>query len=397
MREFNVGIIGLGSRGTDLTKHIVMPRDYVKVTAICDEYQDRVDAMANHIVAEGGQKPYTTTNWEELIDRGQIDVLFVFTAWENHIPAAIRSMKAGIPVAVEVGGAYSVNQLWHLVQVYEETLTPIMLLENCCYGRTEMMLLNMIDQGVFGDIIHAEGGYLHDLRDEISYGIENRHYRLRNYLKRNSENYPTHELGPIAQMLGINRGNRMLSLISNASGAIGLNSYIKEKKSDDDTLLHARFNQGDVVTTLVTCANGETITLKLDTTLPRYYSRGLLVQGTKGMYNEENDSIFLEGVNDQDHFYWNKHWGNAVEYREKYESETWQRFLNDGVRGGHGGMDWLVFDAFFEALDSNSPMPIDVYDMASWMSITPLSEESLATGQRVAIPDFTNGMWLRRK
>lgn len=396
MKQYKVGIIGLGARGTDLTKHIVMPRDYVTVTAICDIYQDRIDHIADHIVAEGGERPFETTNWEELIDRGEIDLLFVFTAWENHIPAAIRSMRAGIPVAVEVGGAYSIHQLWQLVDTYEETKTPIMLLENCCYGQSEMMLLNMIDQGVFGEIIHCEGGYLHDLRDEVANGVENRHYRLRNYLKRNSENYPTHELGPIAQMLGINRGNRMLSLVSNSSRASGLNAYIDNKKSEDRNLAAARFSQGDVVTTLITCANGETINLKLDTTLPRYYSRGLQVQGTKAMFNEENNSIFIDGEHDTEHFCWHKHWGNANDYREQYESETWKRFLDDGVRGGHGGMDWLVFDAFFEAIDNGTLMPIDVYDMASWMAITPLSEESLATGQRVSIPDFTNGMWLLR-
>lgn len=396
MRNYRVGVIGLGARGHDLVKRIVMPRDYVQITAICDEYQDRVDAIRDLVVAEGGEAPFATLDWRELIDRGEIDVLFVFSAWENHIPAAIRSMKAGIPVAVEVGGAYSINQLWHLVQTYEETKTPIMMLENCCYGQTEMMLLNMVKRGVFGEIVHAEGGYLHDLRDEVGKGEELRHYRLRNYLKRNAENYPTHELGPIAQMMNINRGNRMMTLVSTASRSAGINEWVKQHKADDKQLANATFKQGDVVTTTITCANGETITLKLDTSLPRYYSRGLLVQGTKGMYNEENDSIFLEGEHDTEHFYWSKHWGNAKNYREKYESETWREYLEEGVRGGHGGMDWLVMDAFFEALDKGEAMPIDVYDMAAWMAITPLSEDSIATGQRVSIPDFTNGEWLRR-
>ncbi len=271
------------------------------------------------------------------------------------------------------------------------------MLENCCYGQIEMMLLNMVQQGVLGEIVHAEGGYLHDLRDEVAQGKELRHYRLRNYLSRNAENYPTHELGPIAQMMNINRGNRMMTLVSTASRSAGIDEYIKTKKGDDEQLMAARFNQGDVVTTTITCANGETITLKLDTTLPRYYSRGLLVQGTKGMYNEENNSIFLEGEHDTEHFYWSKHWGNAKNYREQYESKTWRDYLDEGIKGGHGGMDWLVMDAFFEALDKGEAMPIDVYDMAAWMAITPLSEDSIATGQRVSIPDFTNGEWLRRK
>ena len=296
MKNYRVGVIGLGARGHDLVKRIVMPRDYVQIAAICDEYQDRVDAISDLVVAEGGQKPFTTLDWRELIDHGEIDVLFVFSAWENHIPAAIRSMKAGIPVAVEVGGAYSVNQLWHLVQTYEETQTPIMMLENCCYGQIEMMLLNMVQQGVLGEIVHAEGGYLHDLRDEVAQGKELRHYRLRNYLSRNAENYPTHELGPIAQMMNINRGNRMMTLVSTASRSAGIDEYIKTKKADDEQLMAARFNQGDVVTTTITCANGETITLKLDTTLPRYYSRGLLVQGTKASTIQSTSTGASTGV-----------------------------------------------------------------------------------------------------
>lgn len=396
MRNYRVGVIGLGARGADLVKRILSPRETVEIVSICDAYSDRVEAISDFLLAEGKDAPFCTTDWRVLIDRGQIDALFVLSAWENHIPAAVRSMRAGIPVAVEVGGAYSIHQLWTLVDAYEESGTDIMLLENCCYGRTEMMLINMVRQAVFGELVHLEGGYLHDLRDEISYGRENRHYRLRNYAKRNAENYPTHELGPLAQMIDINRGNRMLSLVATSSKASGLREFIKEKKADDEALSRVRFSQGDVFTTTISCANGETITLKLDTTLPRYYSRGLLVQGTKGMYNEENNSIFLEGVHDTEHFRWQEHWGNAASYQDQYDSDTWKQFMNDGVRGGHGGMDWLVFDAFFEALDEAKPMPIDVYDMASWMAITTLSEESVLTGQRAAVPDFTNGMWMQR-
>ena len=306
-------------------------------------------------------------------------------------------MKAGKAVASEVGGAYSVQQCWDLVRAHEETGMPCMLLENCCYGREELMVLNMVKKGIFGSIVHCEGGYMHELRGEVGYGRENRHYRLRNYMHRNCENYPTHELGPIAKVLNINRGNRMVSLTATASCARGLNEFLKREKGDEYDIANYPFAQGDVVTTVIKCAHGETIVLTLDTTLPRYYSRNFTIRGTRGMYSEEDRSIFIDGVHNKDEGNWQNQWGNADQYRDEYEHPIWRKFINDGVRGGHGGMDTLVFDAFFTALMEGQPVPIDVYDMAAWMSISALSEESIALGgAAVAIPDFTNGQWLYR-
>ena len=259
------------------------------------------------------------------------------------------------------------------------------------------MVLRMAEEGVLGEIVHCEGGYRHDLREEISFGREKRHYRLDNYIHRNTENYPTHELGPIAKILHINKGNRMLTLSSMASKACGLRDYIRENKPDDTLLQNTVFRQGDVVNTMIRCANGETILLTLDTTLPRYYSRGFTVQGTKGMYREDNASIFLD--NDEgakDHFEWKKQWGNVERFREKYEHPLWRDYLKAGVKKGHGGMDYLVFSDFIKGIQEGSPMPVDVYDMVSWMSISALAEESIALGgQPVAIPDFTNGKWIK--
>ena len=282
---------------------------------------------------------------------------------------------------------------------YEETKTPVMFMENCVYGRDEMMVYHMAEAGVLGEIVHCEGGSKHDLREEISFGKENRHYRLDNYIHRNTENYPTHELGPIARILHINRGNRMLSLSSMASKASGLREYIKEKKPEDKALQNTVFQQGDVVNTMIKCSNGESILLTLDTTLPRAYSRGFTVQVTKGMYMEDNASIFLDGDEGaKDHFEWKKQWGNVERFRTQYEHPLWKDYLKSGVKKGHGGMDYLVFSDFIRCLQEDLPMPIDVYDMASWMSISALSEESIALGgQPVAIPDFTNGKWMKRK
>lgn len=226
-----------------------------------------------------------------------------------------------------------------------------MMLENCCYGRDELMVRNMVEQGVFGEIVHCQGGYHHDLRHEISFGRENRHYRLDNYKNRNCENYPTHELGPIAKVLKINHGNRMVSLSSVASKSRGLNDYLKREKGDEYDITNYPFAQGDVVTTTIRCAHGETIVLTLDTTLPRAYSRGFHIQGTRAMYMEDNRSLFIDGVHNQYDFCWKDQWNNVEEYRDQYEHPIWKQYLAEGIKGGHNGMDWLVFRAFFESVN----------------------------------------------
>lgn len=395
--KVKLGMIGLGARGMGLLSSIMLQMEDVEVAAVCDLYEDRREEAANRIEKERGTRPVATASYQELLAIAEIDAVLISSSWVDHTNIAVAAMEAGKYVASEVGGAYSIQECWRLVEAYERTKVPCMIMENCCYGRDELMVLNMVKQGVLGEIVHASGGYHHDLRKEIANGKENRHYRLSNYLNRNCENYPTHEIGPIARMLDINRGNRMLSLVSMSSKARGLHEYIVSRKGEESELAKADFKQGDIVTTIIKCAHGETITITLDTTLPRYYSRGLTIRGTKGMFCEENKSIFL----DEEHYdlrhTWNEGWGNVEQFREKYEHPIWQAYLKEGIKGGHDGMDWLVFSDFFECVRKGMPTTLDVYDMASWMCISALSEDSIAMGgQPVAIPDFTNGKWLNR-
>lgn len=396
MKKIRVGFIGLGARGHDLLRDIVLAMEDVDVVAVCDNYEDRARVGAEIVKQARGMDVACEVDYCRVIDHPEVEAVIIATAWESHVEIALYAMRAGKAAAMEVGGAYCLQDCWDLVDTYEQTKTPFMFLENCCYGRRELMVRHMVEQGVFGTICHCSGGYHHDLRAEISCGEENRHYRLRNYLTRNAENYPTHELGPIAKILKIHHGNRMVSLTSTASRAEGLHEYIKKTRPADDALQQAVFAQGDVVTTVIRCANGETITLTLDTTLPRYYCRGFTVRGTKGMYEEATDSIFLDCEEDRrDDFVWlKKRCGNAGNYEAEYEHPIWKEFLHDGVQGSHGGMDWLVFRAFFEALQEDKPMPIDVYDAAAWMAVTALSQESIANGSApVEFPDFTRGRW----
>ena len=394
MKNINVAYIGYGERGRALLGLVLEQVD--AISAVCDIYEDRAEACAKAVEESRGVRPAVYTDYKDAIADENVNVVMILTAWESHIPIALEAMRAGKAVALEVGGAYSVEDCWELVRTQESTGVPFMFLENCCFGRRELMIKNMVELGLFGRIVHCSGGYQHDLREEIAFGVENRHYRLRNYLSRNCENYPTHELGPIARILGINKGNRMVSLTSTASCAAGMHEYILANKSDDEALKNAEFAQGDVVTTVIKCARGETITLTLDTTLPRFYSRGFTVRGTKGMYEEATDSVFLDRQEDRayDWTWVRNKVGNADEYTREYEHPIWKQFLEDGVRGGHGGMDYLELKAFFDALRADAPMPIDVYDAAAWMAITALSEISIANGSApVEIPDFTLGRW----
>ena len=395
--QLKIGVVGLGGRGTGLLEAVMIPMGDISIVGVCDKYEDRRTRAAQMVKEKKGNEPLCTADYREILALDELDALVVTTSWAAHLQPAIDAMKAGKRVAMEVGGAYSIDQLWQLVHTSEETGIPCMMLENCCYGRDELMVRNMVEQGIFGEIVHCQGGYHHDLRDEISFGRENRHYRLDNYKNRNCENYPTHELGPIAKILNINHGNRMVSLSSVASKSRGLNDYLKREKGDEYDITNYPFAQGDVVTTTIRCAHGETIVLTLDTTLPRAYSRGFQIQGTRAMYMEDNRSLFIDGVHNKYDFCWKDQWNNVEEYRDQYEHPIWKQYLAEGIKGGHDGMDWLVFRAFFESVLKDEEPPIDVYDTAAWMCISALSENSVAMGGLpVAIPDFTNGKWITR-
>lgn len=397
-KKVKMAMIGLGARGIGLLKTAYLEHDEAEFIAVCDIYEDRTKEAADLIEEVTGKRPLEFLDYKDILKLDEVEAVVLCTSWDKHIDICIEAMEAGKYVGCEVGGAYSLRECWKLVEAYEKTKVPVMLLENCVYGRDEMLVDNMYRLGVLGTIVHCEGGYKHDLREEVAFGKEKRHYRLDNYIHRNSENYPTHELGPIAVLLDINRGNRLISLNSISSKAVGLKEYIKENKSDDEELVNTDFKQGDIVTTVIKCANGETIVLTLDTTLPRYYSRGYTIHGTKGMYTEDNRSIFLDNEHGSEHFNWKEHWGNVEKYREKYEHPLWKKYLAEGVKKGHDGMDFLVFSDFVDCVKNKTEAKIDVYDMATWMSITALSEESIAKGgQTVFVPDFTNGQWIKRK
>lgn len=401
MKTVKVGLIGAGHRGVGLIGSI-LACDGTEIVAVADLYEERIEKAKEEVKKISGKEPKGYNDGYELIKSDEVEAVVIASYWEEHVNLAVASMRAGKYTALEVGGAYDVEDCWMLVRTYEETKTPIMFLENCCFGKFELTATAMARRGKFGKIAYCHGAYSHELLGEILGGDVDKHYRLRNYEKRNCENYPTHEIGPIAKLLNITRGNKFLTLSSQASKAgVGISACANSDKCPDKNQAGKEFNQGDIVFTTIKCQNGELVTIKLDTTLPRYYSREFTVRGTKGIA-EQTAGMFAFADEENFHECFNSvkflqnHMSNIEKYSD-YIPDCWKNITEEQLEVGHDGIDCLEFMAFFKAIRESSPMPIDVYDMATWMVITPLSEQSIALGGApVPFPDFTRGRWLLR-
>ncbi len=410
--KVRLGFIGVGARGLETLKLALIRKD-IEVTAICDIDPVTVSKALNHIDQSGNARPLLFNggpgDYLNLLDQNNVDAVIISTPWEWHTPMSIAAMKAGKAVACEVGGAMSIDECWQLVRTYESTQTPFMIMENVCYRRDVMAVLNMVRQNLFGEMIHLQGGYQHDLRhvkfnDGVNYygggvefgdkGYSEAKWRTTHSVFRNGDLYPTHGIGPIGHLINNNRGNRFEYLTSMASKSRGLNAYISNhpKGGPEHPNSKIKFKLGDVVTTNIMTTNEESILLTHDTNLPRPYSLGFRVQGTMGIWMDINKSVFLEGKS-KDH-----KWESEDIYLKEYDHPLWKKYENLAMGAGHGGMDWFVLNAFIEAYKQKKPMPLDVYDHVSWAVITCLSEQSVAQGGEPQIfPDFTDGKWMHRK
>ncbi len=397
MKKHKIGLIGLGMRGHKLLDEVILNMERIDVTAVCDICPDRLKEASLLIEKRCGKKPILETDYKRLIDCENVDAVIVASAWESHCEIAVYAMEAKKPVAVEVGGVKAIEDCWALVDAYEKTKTPFMFLENCCFGRRELMAIHMDAQGLFGEIVHCAGGYMHDLRDDLVRGGEDCHYRFKNYKDHNCDNYPTHDLGPIAKLLDICCGNRLTTLTSTASKSRGLGVYIKDNFPDDKALNSIKFCQGDIITTVIQCERGESIVLTLDTTLPRgYYSRDFTVRGTEGMYEEATDSVYLTSQDGNIFCRFEK--DEADDLLSQWEHPAWKEIENPDAGNRHRKMDRIELNAFLDCLENNEPMYIDVYDAATWTSVAILSELSIKNGSApYAIPDFTRGKWKTRE
>jgi predicted dehydrogenase len=408
--SLRLGFIGVGLRGTWHLQNSLRRND-VEVVAICDTDPERLAICRQHI-AEAGQRKAKEFgkddyDYRKLLELSSVDAVIISTPWLWHTPMTVDAMKAGKYAGVEVSAATSLAECWDLVNTHEETGTHMMILENVNYRRDVMAVLNMVRQNVFGELIHFRCGYQHDLR-EVKFnngkqpyggGVEfgpgatsEAQWRTLHSLKRNADLYPTHGIGPIAAFADINRGNRFVSLTSHATKSRGLHKHVVAQGGPDHPNAKLNWKLGDVVTTTIDTASGETIIVTHDTNLPRPYSLGFRVQGTNGLWEDDGDRIYIEGHSEP------HHWEDAEEWLKKYDHPLWQKFGDDAEGAGHGGMDFFVLNAFVESAKRNIAPPLDAYDAAAWSAITPLSELSIAQqGEVQSFPDFTRAQWIKRQ
>jgi hypothetical protein len=404
-----IGLIGAGLRGRNFIE-LLLQRDDVDVTSICDIDGQAIDHTLAQFTKYDKSKPKIFTGhdmaWQSLLD-DDLDGVIIATPWKWHAQMAVAAMRSGIYAGVEVPAALTVEDCWKLVDTYEETKVPCMIMENVCYRRDVMAVLNMVRQGIFGEMIHLEGGYQHDLR-HVKFnngvqpygggvefgekGMSEAKWRTQHSVQRNGDLYPTHGFGPIAQYSNINRGNRVLNICSFSTKSTGLHNYIIDNGGPEHSNASVKFKLGDVVTTNMKTANGQTIVLHHDTNLPRPYSLGFRVQGNKGLWMDVNKSLYIDKVSPS------HKWEEAQPYLEQYDHPLWKKYENDAVGAGHGGMDFFVTHAFVESIKHQAPTPIDVYDAATWSAISPLSEKSIEMeNTTLDFPDFTRGLWGERK
>ncbi|MCZ2073921.1 MAG: Gfo/Idh/MocA family oxidoreductase [Bryobacteraceae bacterium] len=401
-RPLRVGFIGIGARGTGLLRTVLKFPD-VTVPAVCDINESAL-ARAASMVEKAGQKPPEgygngIDDWKRLVARDDLDAVINAGPWELHAPMSVETMRAGKYAATEVPAAVTVEQCWDMVNASEQTGMPCMILENVCYFRNSLLILNMIRQGLFGELTHCEGGYQHDVRGAfLSRGGERGPageitWRGMHAVRNNGNLYPTHPLGPIAWWLDINRGDRFTHLTSMSSKSRGINKYASDNYGADHPNARRRYALGDVNVTLIRSENGATVTLYHDTSSPRPYDLILRVQGTHGIYMGTLDKFYFDKRSPN-----KDQWEDPERYYRDYEHPLWRDLSGEARSHGHGGADYIEIHQFLKAVRNRTQTPIDVYDTAVWSSIYPLSVRSVAAGsQPVEVPDFTRGKWKTRE
>ena len=374
-----IGFVGVGGMGTHHVKNLVrMPG--VRISALCDIREDHAERAAG-IVREAGQPAPTLytrgeRDFERLCAEADVHLVYTATPWEWHTPVCLTAMENGKHAATEVPAAVTLEECWQLVDTAERTGQTCFIAENCCYDRTEMMILNMVRQGVLGELLHAECGYLHDLRSLLFTRGASPLWRLAHVRERDGDLYPTHGVGPVAQWLDINRGNRFTRLVSMGTQARGLGLYAGRQFGAECAEAAARYAKSDIVTSLIQTAAGQTVQMRHDTLSPRPYSRGIVLQGTGGIVRKyPEEKIHLETRSEPEA------WEDLADYQDAYEHPLWQATMSTLKDvGGHGNMDYLVDYRLTQCLRAGIAPDIDVYDAATWSAISALSEQSIAGG-----------------
>ena len=396
--KVRVGIIGLGNRGNTLLEmfQYLVENEMAEVIALSDISEEKVTKAAEKLAVWQSKKPVlyhkSKTEWEKLAKRDDIDLVIIATPWDLHTPMAIYSMENGKHVGSEVPVASTIEDCWKIIETAERTQKHCMMMENCNYNEEELWVLNMIQEGVFGDITHTEGAYLHDLRALMLHDTYYEgQWRLHEHAERNGNFYTTHGLGPIAFYLGIGRGDTFSHLTSMSSRELNLSIAAKQYNHPIQS-----YKCGDMNNTMIKTEKGKTILLQFDVHTGRPYSRINKIVGTKAVHDGYPSRLYIEGEKPE---YWGHNWLKEEaynEYKSKYQHPIIKKLktVSQGFKQGHGGMDFVMIYRLIKCLNLGLPLDINVYDSILWSAITPLSELSVAANsQSIIVPDFTGGTW----
>jgi predicted dehydrogenase len=402
-----IGFVGIGNQGSGHVSNL-LKIEGCQITAVCDIRPQRVKWAQRQVTRAGFPEPKGYTNgdldFQRMCAEEDLDLVYNAAPWRWHAPICLSAMENGKHAASEVNIALSVEDCWKLVETSEKTRKHCVMQENCCYDFTEMVVLNMIQQGMFGEIMYGECGYLHDLRAlKISPTYYQGMWRAYQSLKRNGNLYPTHGIGPMAWCMDINRGDGFDTLVSMSTKSIGLNEFAEKKyeeaKTEEekkfyDEWRNRRYALGDFNVSLIKTKLGKVIVCKHNTNLPRPYSRAFLVQGSKGLVRKyPTEKIYIEGLSRG-----GDAWEDLKPYSEKYEHPVWKAIREKAKGAGHGGMDFIEDYRLITALRKGISPDIDVYDSVTWSVIIPLSEQSITEGNMpVKFPDFTRGAWKEKR
>jgi predicted dehydrogenase len=392
IERVRVGFVGVGGQGMTHVEYFLR-LEGVQVKAICDIVPEKVTRAQRLVEEAGGARPTGydrgPRDFERMCAEEELDLVLTSTPWEWHVPVCVAAMEHGKHAATEVPAAYTVDDCWRLVETAERTGKHCVMLENCNYDRRELLMLNLVRQGVFGEILHGECAYNHDLR-EVKFSTDGEGlWRRAHSMRRNGNLYPTHGLGPIAQCMNINRGNQLDYLVSMSGPSRGLQLWRDERLATDDPRRSEQYVLGDVNLTLIRTVQGQTITLVHDTNLPRPYTRINMIQGTRGIMQGWPDRIYVEGRSAQAH-----RWETLESWYQQYEHPLWRSERVRTADTGHGGMDFLEDWRLVACLRAGLPTDMNVYDAAMLSCICELTARSVASRSSAqSVPDFTRGLW----
>jgi hypothetical protein len=391
METVRIGMVGVGLQGTSHVRNF-LGVEGCQITAVCDIVPEKAERSARLVEEAGLPRPTLYTNgerdFERLCAEEELDLVFTATPWEWHVPVCLSAMSNGKHAATEVPAAYTLEDCWALVESAERHRKHCVMMENCNYGRMEMLCFHLVRQGLLGEILHAEGGYLHDLRGIKFEDRDEGLWRRAHSMQRDGNLYPTHGLGPVANCMDINRGDRFATLVSMSSPSRGLQNWARDHYPPDDPKRRETYVLGDVNSSLLQTALGRTILVQHNTNLPRPYSRINLVEGTRGIFSGYPDRVYVEGIS-RPH-----QWDEAQAWLEEYDHPLWREMEEQSAGAGHGGMDYMEDYRLIKCLREGLPTDMNVYDAAAISAVTPLSEWSVANGSApIEFPDFTRGKW----